>query len=108
MTLRWTNTPGNWISGCPALAEGYCLHGKFSLNKFYCFQIIADKSVYSLHAEAGSLESLLHLAGLRLALSTHPDVLISEASRAGVMGSGQDLKHHPPLLDYAGKLDGAD
>lgn len=36
-----------WFQECPALPEGNCLRGKFSLNKFYCFQIIANKSVSS-------------------------------------------------------------
>lgn len=68
---------------CLALTEGNCLHGKFSLNTFYCFQIIANDLVSFQFVEAGGLGSPLHLAGSHTALSAHPDLLISEEEIKG-------------------------
>lgn len=76
------------FQGCPALAEGNCLHGKFSLNKSDCFQTITDKSVSSQLVEAEGLESPLHLAGSCLAVRPprHIDFRGGEGKHDGMEG----------------------
>lgn len=90
---------GILFRGCLALTEGNCLRGKFSLNTFYCFQIIANDLVSFQFVEAGGLGSPLHLAGSHPVLSAHPDLLISEEEK-----KQRDLKSYPQILEFSDNL----
>ena len=63
---------------------------------------MANKLVSSQIVEAEGLESPFQLAGSRLALSAHPDILSSEEERANTMERGMDLKHYPEILEFSG------